>query len=151
MKNKGLYFIMLFTFLLSACSTNDDNNQNNNPNIPNAAFDTGSLINTSLPQYNQMQFPGNYIVLNNNYGINGVVVYYAGGTNYSAFELSDPNHQITNCSQLTVNGTVATCSCDDDNAYNFAANGLQQPGTTGQYTLVPYRVEVSGDVIRVSN
>ena len=147
MKFKTLLFSLFIGLILSSCSKNDDN-QNNNPYIPNAVFDTGSLINTTLPQYNQMQFPGNYITLNSNYGIKGVVLYYAGNNNYSAFELSDPNHAISSCSKLTVNGIVATCGCADENAYEIL-NGTKQDG--GQYPMTRYNVEVSGSVIRVFN
>ena len=150
MKLKVILFSIFLGLALCSCKKNDDNGRNNNPNIPNAVFDTGSLINTSLPQYNQMQFPGNYITLNNNYGIKGVVLYYAGNNNYSAFELSDPNHTVSSCSNLTVNGIVATCNCADENAYEII-NGTRQQGTTGQYTMVRYVVEVNGSVIRISN
>ena len=149
MKLRVHLYVLIFTLLLSSCNKNDDNDQNNNPNIPNAAFDTGSLINTSLPQYNSLQFPGNYITLNNNYGVNGIVVYFTGSM-YTAFELSDPNHQLNSCSNLTVDGIIATCSCDDDNSYEIVT-GQRQDGTTGQFTLVPYQVEVNGSVIRVFN
>ena len=150
MKLKTIVLFLFTGLLFNSCSKKDDDNQNNNPNIPNAVFDTGNLINTSLPQYNQMQFPGNYITLNSNYGIKGVVLYYAGNNNYSAFELSDPNHPISSCSNLTVNGIVATCNCADENAYEIL-NGTRQEGTTGQYTLVRYFVEVNGSVIRIFN
>ncbi|WP_452224897.1 hypothetical protein [Lacinutrix chionoecetis] len=149
MKLKSILFFLLLVIIVLSCKKNDDDNQNNNPNIPDAVFDTGSLINTSLPQYNQMQFPGNYIVLNN-YGYQGVVLYYAGNNNYSAFELSDPNHPISACSNLTVEGIVATCGCSDENAYEII-NGTRQEGTAGQYTLVRYFVEVNGSIIRVFN
>jgi len=149
MKLKTLVVILFTGILFNSCNNDDDNNQNNNPNIPNAIFDTGNLIDTRLPQYNQMQFPGNHITLNNNYGINGVVLYFTGST-YSAFELSDPNHQITTCSNLTVSGPIATCSCEDGNSYEIIT-GQREEGTTGQYTLVPYRVEVNGSIIRVFN
>lgn len=148
MKNKIPFYIILIGFLLSSCSKNDDNDQNNNPNIPNAAFDTGSTINTNLPQYNNLQFPSNQVVLGN-YGLNGIVVFYSG-IGYSAFELSDPNHQLTSCSTLTVNGLIASCDCDDGNSYEISG-GLPEAGTTGQFTLVRYNVEVNGDVIRVFN
>jgi len=150
MKLKATILAILIGLSLSSCRTDDDNNQNNNPNIPNIVFDTGNLINTSLPQYNQMQFPGNFITLNSTYGNKGVVLYYAGNNNYSAFELTDPNHPSSSCSNLTVNGIVATCNCADENAYEII-NGTQQEGTTGQYTLVRYFVEVNGSVIRVFN
>ena len=147
MNLKHTISILLITFLLTSCSKNDDNNQNNNPNIPNVSFDTQTLINPSLPQYNQMQFPGNHILLNSNYGIKGVVLYYSG-SDYSAFELSDPNHPISSCSKLTVNGITATCGCADENAYEIL-NGAKLDG--GQYTMTRYNVEVNGSIIRVYN
>ena len=147
MKLKSILFSLLIALTFNSCSKNDDNSQNNNPYISNIIIDTGSLINTNLPQYNHMQFPGNSITLNSNYGVNGVVVYYTGSS-YSAFELTDPNHAISSCSKLTVNGLVATCGCADENAYEII-NGTKQDG--GQYTLVRYNVEVIGSIIRVYN
>ncbi|WP_290698775.1 hypothetical protein [Lacinutrix sp.] len=149
MKLKTTVLLLFIGLIFSSCSENDDDNQSNNPNIPNVAFNTGSLINTNLPQYNQMQFPGNSITLNSNYGVKGVVLYFSGST-YSAFELSDPNHPISSCSNLTVSGPIATCACDDGNSYEIIT-GQRQEGTTGQFTMVPYRVEVSGNIIRVFN
>lgn len=138
---------LLIVLFLASCSSNDDG-RNNNPNIPNYEFDTGDLINTNLPQFSHLQFPGNFIVLSQ-YGVNGVVL-YSSGTTYSAFELSDPNHQINTCSSLTVDGIIASCDCDDGNSYNIV-NGGQQEGTSGSYGLVPYGVEVLGNIIRVFN
>ncbi len=149
MRKTYLLYLLLFAFVTS-CQKNDDND-NRNQNIPNAVFDTGGLINTNLPQFNNLQFPGNLIVLNDNYGVNGVVVYYVGGTQYYAFELSDPNHQLNSCSGLTVSSTTATCSCDDGNSYSIPGNGAPQEGTTGQFSLVPYAVEANGNIIRVFN
>jgi len=140
------YISIVLLFLIS-CSSNDDG-RNDNPNIPNFAFDTGNLINTNLPQYGNLQFPGNFIVLNQ-YGVNGVVL-YSSGTTYSAFELSDPNHQVNTCSLLVVEGIIASCTCDDGNTYNIV-NGGQQEGTSGQYGLVPYGVEIVGNIIRIFN
>ncbi len=140
-------YILLLALSLISCSSNDDG-RNGNPNIPDFAFDTGTLINTNLPQFSNLQFPGNFIVLNQ-YGVNGVVL-YSSGTTYSAFELSDPNHQVNTCSRLTVEGIIASCTCDDGNSYNIVNGGLQE-GTSGQYGLVPYGVEVIGNIIRVFN
>ncbi|WP_044401878.1 hypothetical protein [Lacinutrix sp. Hel_I_90] len=149
MKNKTPLFILIIAVILSACSKNDDdNNQSNNPNIPRAVFDTGTSINTNLPQYNQLQFPNNNVIIDNA-GINGVILHFSGNA-YSAFELSDPNHPINSCTTLSVNGIIATCGCDDGNAYEVLG-GAPQQGTTGQYTLVRYNVEVSGAIIRVFN
>ena len=143
--------ILLFAIgfvLLTNCST--DNSVTRNPYLPNYEFNTGSLINTNLPEFNKLKFAGNSIVLNSPYGINGLVVYYAGGNNYNAFELTDPNHQISACSKLSVEGVIATCTCNDGNSYDLL-NGIKREGTTGSYALIRYRVEVSGSIIRVYN
>ena len=142
--------IILLAFLVMSCNKNDDDGNTNNQNIPNITFDSGNLVNTNLPPYDVLQFPNNYYILNDNYGVNGVVIFYAGGTNYSAFELSDPNHPLRTCSTLSVEGVVATCNCDDGNSYEILSGNLQ-PGTTGNYTLKRYFVEVNGNIIRVYN
>jgi hypothetical protein len=108
------------------------------------------LVNTNLPQYSQLKYANNHVILNNNYGVNGVVLFHAGGQMYSAFEISDPNHALGTCSVLTVEGFVATCNCDDGNSYDIL-NGDLLPGTTGAYTLKRYFVEVNDNIIRVYN
>ncbi|MFD2551215.1 hypothetical protein ACFSQP_05245 [Bizionia sediminis] len=144
------FLLVLVVFITLSCSNNDDNVIRQNEYLPNYAFDTGSLINTNLPQYSDLEFPNNYVVLNNNYGINGVVVFYAGGNNYNAFELSDPNHILRDCSKLTVTGVIATCSCSNANSYDILT-GQPQEGTIGQYGLKRYFVEKTGNIIRVYN
>ncbi|MBT8394166.1 MAG: hypothetical protein KJN66_04860, partial [Bacteroidia bacterium] len=124
MKKLALLFLsLLFT---ASCSKNDVNNKN--PFLPNYSFDTGDLINTALPLYSTLNNAGSHFTIGNNYGINGVVIYYSG-TNYSAFELSDPNHTLQTCSILSIQGVVATCSCDDGNSYDILV-GLPREGTT---------------------
>ncbi|WP_299890318.1 hypothetical protein [uncultured Lacinutrix sp.] len=150
MKKIALLLLLIITFTNSCKKDDDINNQNRNPNIPNAVFDTQNQIDTNLPQYNNLLIPSQHVIVTGaNIGHNGIVVFYTGST-YLAWELSDPNHQLNSCSTLTVNGIIATCNCDDDNAYEIVS-GLPQTGTTGQFTLVPYQVEVSGTVIRVFN
>lgn len=147
MKHIALISFILLT--LFNCKKDDDNLQTN-PFIPNLAFDTQTLINTDLPQYSGLKFSGNHVILNNNYGLNGVVVYYSGGTTYSAFELTDPSHAISDCSKLTIEGLVATCGCDDANEFEILS-GQPYNGTISQYPLKRYFVEVSGSIIRVYN
>jgi len=146
---KRCLYSLALTLILISCSKSDDADKSN-PNLPNIAFNTGNLVNTNLPQYSSLKLPNNSVVLNNNYGINGVVLYYAGGSNYSAFELSDPNHPLSACSTLSINGVIATCNCEDGNSYEIL-NGVGRSGTTGQYTLKRYYVEVAGSIIRVYN
>lgn len=143
---KKLLFIVVTALLTFSCSKSD--NDTSNQFLPNQSFDTTTTINTSFPQYNSLQFPGNHAVVNG-FGINGIVVYNTGSS-YVAFELSDPNHYLQACSKLTVEGVIATCNCEDENAYDILT-GLAQEGTTGAYTLRPYFVEASGNIIRVYN
>ena len=144
---KFLNFFVCCALILSSCSKSDDGN-NNNPYIPNFAFDTGQLINTSLPQYNHLTLPGNSLSLYSQ-GVNGVVLYFTG-SDYTAFELTDPNHQLRTCSTLIVDGIFATCGCEEAGTYEIL-NGLPVEGTVGEYPLKRYFVEVNGSIIRVYN
>jgi len=144
---RNVFFKFLICLFLVACSKNNVNN--NNPFLPNYSFDTGNLINTNLPQFNSLLFSGNHITLGSPYGINGIVV-SRFGSSYFAFELTDPNHAIQTCSKLTIEDIIATCTCDDDNSYEILS-GQGQEGTTGQYLLKPYFVEVNDNIIRVYN
>ena len=149
---KNVLTLLICCCLVWSCKKNDDDNTNyNNQYLPNYSFNTGDLINLSLPQYTDLQFPNNYVVLDPPYGINGVVVFYAGGNNYNAFELSDPNHELRDCSSLTVEGVIASCDCDDHDKRYDILTGQPQEGTTGSYGLKRYFVEKTGDIIRVWN
>lgn len=141
-------FYSIFIIFFVACSNNDE--IKNNPNIPDYNFNTGSLINTDLPQFSQLKFANNYITLYDSFGVNGIVLYHLGGEQYVAYELTDPNHTPNSCSTLTVEGIIATCSCDDGNSYEILG-GLGREGTTGEYTLKPYFTETSGSIIRIFN
>lgn len=132
-------------FLLSACSQ-DDEIRYNNPNLPNESFQLN--LNLGLPEYNNLNFPGNSYVTYN-YGINGVVVYNINNTQYTAFELSDPNHPLRDCSRMTVQGIIATCNCEDGNAYNILTGEISNG--TGQYPLRPYRVRKSANTLEIFN
>lgn len=135
-------FLLIFTF--SGCSSDDDLRRN--PYLPHLNFSVN--FDLSLPEYNQLNFPGNKFVTRN-YGINGIVIFNLNNDQYMAFELTDPNHVPQACSSLTVEGTQATCNCGDGNKYEVITG---QPLTgEGKHTLKPYRVERIGDVLRISN
>ena len=148
---KKILFLLLCCCLVWSCNKNDDDINTNNQFLPNYTFDTGTLINLSLPQYSDLQFANNYITLDSPYGINGIVLFYAGGNNYNAFELSDPNHALRTCSTLTVEGVIASCDCDDHDKRYDILTGQPQEGTSGSYGLKRYFVERTGDIIRVWN
>lgn len=129
---------------MTACSGSDDSIRNN-PNLPDLNF--RFQINLNLPEYNDLQFPGNSFATYTQ-GIKGVVIYNINNSQFVAFELSDPNHPPSNCSAMTVNGVIASCSCDS-NEYNVITGQITEGDS--QYTMKPYRVQRSGNVLEVYN
>ena len=141
---KKLLLLISLIFICLGCSGDDELRKN--PYLPDLNF--SFQLDLSLPQYNPLNFPGNSFITRN-YGLNGVVIYNLNNDQYMAFELTDPNHIPQECSYLLVNGTEATCSCNDGNAYNIITG--QQIKGEGNYGLRPYRVIKSGNILEISS
>lgn len=141
---KKIFIFISLSLFLFGCSGDDEIREN--PYLPDLNFSFQMDLN--LPEYNQLNFPGNFYVTHN-YGINGIVVYNLNNDHYMAFELSDPNHVLQGCSILNVQNTQAACSCNDGNIYTIITG--QQIAGEGEYGLKPYRVERIGSVLRISN
>lgn len=141
---KKILFILAVLALLSC---EGDDTRNRNPFLIDISFQ--AILNTDLPQYSTLNFAGNSVVVRNQ-GIRGFVVYNFGNGQYSAFELSDPNHIPNSCSAMNVSGITATCPCpDDNNSYDIFSG---QPSTGGGlYPMKAYRVNRNGSSIIVSN
>ena len=135
--------IFLSIFLFWACPSDDTYTRN--PYIHTTSFSYD--INMNLPVYNNLQFASNYVVIES-IGINGVIVFNTG-SGYVAFERSCANHNLEACSALDINGLEATCTCSDAIRYSIFTG--QVIAGTGDYGLVSYNVQQSGDVLRVSN
>ena len=119
----------------------------NNPNIPN--YPVNLQINMGLPQYNNLQFAGNYIK-DYSQGVRGIVVFNTG-SGYNAFDLACPNQAFNICtSPLSIaSGAVeAKCACDvTESPYSlYTGQSLGQ-----QYPLKPYRVEINGANLVITN
>tara|TARA_B100000508_G_C11451960_1_gene274586 strand:- start:26 stop:463 length:438 start_codon:yes stop_codon:yes gene_type:complete len=143
-KTLGWLFIAL---ILGSCKGDDDRPlDDNNPNLTTPIVNI--TLNLNLPQYNPLRFPGNSIVLNQQ-GIRGIIVYNVNNDLYTAFDLSDPNHFPNDCSRMTVEGIIATCTCDDDNSYDIVTG--QHQSNENKYPMQQYRTERVGDNITVSN
>ena len=106
-------------------------------------------LNLNLPEYNPLRYPGNSIVLSQQ-GIKGIIVYNVNNDLYTAFDLTDPNHVPNTCSKMTVEGIIATCTCEDHNAYDIVT-GQITPAQQNTYPMHQYRISRSGDNITVSN
>lgn len=131
------------TLLMINCES--DTIRERNPFVPNYPFAID--VNMELPQYSSLLYPSNAVLVTIiGAGANGVIVFNAGG-NYLAYEANCPNQSITSCSQLQINGIRAVCPCDELE-YNLF-NGV--PVEEGSYAMIPYRIQRTGNILRISN
>ncbi|WP_028376855.1 hypothetical protein [Leeuwenhoekiella sp. MAR_2009_132] len=134
--------ILILSVAFLSCSTDD--NRTNNPNINPISFTIS--LNTNLPEYSVLQFPGNAVFVANA-GVRGIFVINTGA-GVRAWEATDPNHVPNECSTMILNGVEAKCSCEE-NTYTLYTG--QDLGKQLPYTLIEYRVSQSGSGINVSN
>lgn len=139
---KKIGCILGLALVLISCSSDDA--RINNPNLTPIAFNVS--LNTNLPEYSNLQFPGNAVYVAN-VGIQGIFVINTG-TGIRAWEAADPNHVPNQCSAMVLNGVEVTCSCED-NTYNLYTG--QDKAQNLPYTLLPYRVPQEGSLISISN
>lgn len=142
---KFTFLPVALVFILMSCS-GDDSVNNKNPFLIDQAVNL--TIDLNLPEFNQLNFAGNAVVTTNQ-GIKGIVIYAIGNNNFSAFEISDPNHQPNSCSACTINGISATCGCDDGNVYEIVTG--QRTEGAGEFPLKAYRIQKSGNLLRITN
>lgn len=139
---------LLFSFvLLTTCSGDSVDN-------PNCRFlqdyKVNLTINLNLPEYSQLQFPGNSIYIGGNYGNAGIIVTCLVNDQYFAWDASDPNHVPSNCSAVIGSGLEGTCGCGDGNKYSFV-NGQPLENASLVCALKNYRIEQSGNNLLISN
>jgi hypothetical protein len=106
-------------------------------------------LNLNLPEYNPLRFPGNYIITGQ--GIKGIVVYCVSESQYLAFDLTDPNHIPSNCSQMELDGVIASCPCPNDTNEYFITTGQHTTEPGAKYPMQQYRAVRSGNSVIVSN
>lgn len=145
MKIKLLSVLFVLLALLS-CKEDDEVNEDN-PFLLDPLVDL--RLNLNLPEYNSLNFPSGSVIIAQQ-GIKGIVIYNINNEQYSAFELSDPNHVPNSCSRMMVEDIIASCPCpDDSNSYNIVTG--QPFENSGVYPMQAYRVVRSGNTIRVTN
>lgn len=139
---KKLFLLSVLSILCVNCSKDDWDNRN--PYLPDLAVNIP--INTNLPSYNKLQYPGNAVYIGG-YAINGVLVINTG-TGIRAFEATCANHAVSTCSKLVLKGVEATCGCEDELVYNLFI-GLAN--SKAEYPLKEYRVSQNGNMLTVYN
>ena len=140
--SKNILTLFVIT-LLFGCDAGTINY--NNPNIPN--YPVNLQVNMSLPQYSNLQFASNYAV-NYSQGARGIVIFNTG-SGFNAFDLACPNQLFSSCTiPLMINGIEAKCTCNPtENPYSLFSG--QSPGQP--YSLKPYRVEINGTNLVITN
>ncbi|WP_053992722.1 hypothetical protein [Mangrovimonas sp. TPBH4] len=131
--------------LLVACGGNDDQNECNF--LPNVGVNAS--LNMNLPQYSQLQFPSNPVYVGNQGSVGGFFVVNTG-FGFMAFDAADPNHAVSNCSTLSIDGIEGVCGCSDANTYSLITG---QPLYNSELPcgLRMYVVEQSGNMLYVYN
>lgn len=142
--SKKILALLVFFPLLFACDAGSINYKN--PNLPN--YFVNLSINTNLPQYSNVRYPGNFVI-DYSQGIAGIVIFNTG-SGYNAFDLACPNQTWgLACSVgMTIHGIEAKCNCNTSESPYLLYTG-QSPGQS--YTMKPYRVQVSGDNLTITN
>ncbi|PKB16252.1 hypothetical protein [Flavobacterium sp. 5] len=135
---KYILLLIIAPFFLG-CSNNE--NSSKNPYVPNYSFSVD--LNMNLPLYSNLKSAGNAIYYADA-GVKGLIVFYTG-TTYNAFDAACPNQDLSDCSTMTIKGINAICACDKIEYNLFTGQG------SGTYPMKQYRVQVTGDVIRIYN
>ena len=137
----------LLAFVLLSCNPENNPLTSNNPFLVPPPVNLE--LNLNLPEYNALRFPNGTVILENN-GIRGIVVYNVNNELYTAFDLTDPNHTPNSCSQMEIEGIIATCPCPDEaNSYDIVTG--QHQNQPDSYPMHMYRITRVGDVIRITN
>ena len=139
------YIVLIVFLVVFGCSKTA---VERNPFLLEKSFNL--TINLALPSFNNLSYPGGSLYWPND-GIRGLLLYNLNGNTIMAWEASCPNHELKSCSTLQTDGLVsatASCSCED---YQYSlATG--QPLTEGAtYSLLFYKVQQSGTVVRIYN
>ncbi|WP_171017196.1 Rieske (2Fe-2S) protein [Maribacter sp. ACAM166] len=139
---------ILFLLIITACS-NDGTIRNPYLQEINFRFDA----NLNLPSYNPLTNTGSAVfVKSDGVGTRGVFIINAGFDQFRAFEASCPNHAPNECSTMSLNGQVATCSCEEYEYSLFTGQLLNRPDDGKRYyDMLEYRARFSGNTVIVSN
>lgn len=145
---KRIWGLLLLIFLLSC----DKERTNRNPFLQELGFRFD--INLNLPLYNPLTNPGSSVFIGNaQVGTRGAFVSNSGFDVFRVFEASCPNHAPNECSTMTLNGTVVSCSCEDYEYSTITGQMLNAPDDGRRYyDMLEYRASYNGsNLIIISN
>lgn len=140
---KAIVLLIGLSFLMSCES---DDNLRRNPNLLN--INVNYEVNLSLPQFNNLNFPGNSVYVPGQGNLGLIIV--NSGSSFLAWDAADPNITPRDCSRLIIDGLNAESTCDNPpNSYSLITG---QPLIDNlRYPLFAYRITESGGVLRIFN
>lgn len=144
---KRIWGLILILTILSC----EKERTNRNPYLQEIGFQFE--LNLNLPLYIPLTNSGSSIYVSNSLvGTRGAFVTNTGFDVYRVFEASCPNHVANECSTMSLNGIVATCSCEDFEYSTITGQLLNNPNDGSQYyDMLEYRASSSGNVVIISN
>jgi Rieske Fe-S protein len=133
------WFSVLLVLVLSCTPETDEP-------IPFLPF-ADIVINTSLPEFYNLQFTGGYKNISG--GVKGIIVYHATGANYNAFERNCSFQPNDACSTVEVENTgVRMHDPCCGSIFNFEGFPVSGPARN---PLRQYRVNVTGTVLTITD
>ena len=139
------YIILIGFLVVLGCSKTA---VERNPFLIENSFD--QRINLALPAFDNLNYAGGSLYWPNG-GIRGLLIYNLNGNTILAWEASCPNHELKSCSTLQTDDLVsptASCACEDYQ-YSLATGQPLSEGAT--YSLLFYKVQQSGTLVRIYN
>lgn len=142
------FIFVIFLSVVTACSTNGTDR---NPYLQEINFRFDANLN--LPLYSPLTNTGSAVLIQSDgIGTKGIFIINAGFEQFRAFEASCPNHAPNSCSTMSLNGQVATCSCEEYEYSLFTGQLLNRPEDNNRYyDMLEYRASLSGSSVIVSN
>ncbi len=140
MRNFKIVFFTIIFIFFSCAKTK----QETNPYLKDISF--SREINLDLPQYSSLKFPNNSVLISE-IGLKGVIVINTGNQ-FLAWEASDPNHYPSSCSTMQPNQFTCSCACEG-NKYSLYDGQLIEG--EGNYTLKPYHISQTGNILFIYN
>ncbi len=139
-------FILLLMLAISSCGKDKIER---NPYLPFINFNIN--LNLNLPAYDNLKYAGGWVRIPQG-GINGLLLFNLSGNDLLAWESICPNHPIEDCSNLTITGVLAECSCEGFE-YSLATGQLLNPKKNNEnpYPMLFYNVRRLGNTITISN
>ena len=136
---KSILYILSVSLLIASCNSKEDYIAEVYVNI---------LIDLSLPEYSDLQLPGNFIFIEG--GVEGIIIYHGVGDDYKVYDRNCTYEPYLACSVIdSVNAVLASCGCctsvfllDQDGA---VAN------SPALLPLKEYYWTLSGSQMRISN